>query len=97
MIIIVPLESPSLSDTLPGELELADDVGDVLVERVGDVVLVELAANVVLVERVGDVVLVELNLTSEVVDLIVGEFGLVIPLGTDVVSGFVTRVGSGGF
>ena len=85
MIIIVPLESSSLSDTLPGELELTDDVG------------------VVLVERVGDVVLVELNLTSEVADLVVGEFGLVIPveggfvLDTDVVSGFVTRVGSGGF
>ena len=32
IIVIIPLESSSLLDTLPGELVLADDVGDVAME-----------------------------------------------------------------
>jgi hypothetical protein len=48
-------------------------------------------------------VLVALDLTLEVADLLVGEFGFVIPveggsaLDTDAVSGFVTGAGSMGF
>ena len=56
-----------------------------------------------MVELVGDFVLVALDLRSEVADLVVGEFGLVIPVEgglvftTDVVSRFVTGAGSVGF
>ena len=95
------LKSSPLSDTLPGELEGADDVGDVFVERVGDV-FVERVGDV-FVELVGDLVLVALDLTLEVADLLVGEFGFVIPVEgvfvftTDVVSGIVTGAGSVGF
>jgi hypothetical protein len=77
MIIIVPLESPSLSDTLPGELELTDDVGDVLVELVGDVVLVELN----LTSEVADLIVGEFGLVIPV------EGGFL--LDTDGVSGFM--------